>query len=146
MSEQDQDEQVDDELEAHKREAEELAQSGVETRELVCRMVPRLEFLAREVRALADRQASAADATLQLAEGQGLLARDVGRLLAETARLAELVGEPPDPARRRPGSGLYGLVAVLWSEKKGAAVGAVLGGSGAIGLVELAKLIMEAFR
>lgn len=145
MSEQDET-QVDDELDAHQREAQELAESGVETRELVCRMVPRLELLVREVRALADRQASAAEATLQLAEGQGLLARDVGRALAETQRLVELVGEPPDPARGRMGSGLYGLVATLWSERRGAAVGALVGGGGAIGIWKVAELLLEVIR
>lgn len=120
-------------------EAQELERSGVSTHILVCRLVPRVEYLIRRVELLEDRQASAAEATLQLAEGQGLLARDVGRLI-------ELVGEPPDAARQRPGSGLYGLVATLWSERRGAAVGALVGGSGALGLVELAKLIVEALR
>lgn len=143
---QDQDEQVDDELAAHEHEARELAASGVKTREIVCRMVPRVELLLREVKELADRQSATAVATLQLAEGQGLLARDVGRLLHEQARLVELVGEPPDAARRRPGSGLYGLVATLWSERRGAAVGAIVGGSGAVGLIEVAKLFLEALR
>jgi len=120
-------------------EAQELERSGVSTHILVCRLVPRVEYLIRRVELLEDRQASAAEATLQLAEGQGLLARDVGRVI-------EVVGEPPDPARKKLGSGLYGLVATLWTERRGAAVGAVLGGGGAVGLVEVARLIVEALR
>lgn len=120
-------------------EAQELERSGVSTHILVCRLVPRVEYLIRRVELLEDRQASAAEATLQLAEGQGLLARDVGRLI-------DVVGEPPDPARKRLGSGLYGLVATLWSERRGAAVGAIVGGSGAVGVIEIAKMILEVLR
>lgn len=120
-------------------EAQELERSGVSTHILVCRLVPRVEYLIRRVELLEDRQASAAEATLQLSEAIGRLAGDVGRLI-------DVVGEPPDPARKRLGSGLYGLVATLWSERRGAAVGAIVGGSGAVGLIEVAKMILEALR
>lgn len=130
---------MSDEHDEMRSEAEQLERSGVSTHKLLCLVVPRVEYAIRKIEQLEDRHASLTEASLQLSEGQGLLARDVGRLI-------ELVGEPPDPARRRPGSGLYGLVATLWSERRGAAVGAVLGGSGAVGLIEAAKLIMEIFR
>jgi hypothetical protein len=123
----------------HDDEAAELERSGVSTHQLLCRAIPRFEYLLRRMDVVEDRLASLTQADLEMAETVGRLGADVGRLI-------ELVGDPPDPARKRPGSGLYGLVATLWSERRGAAVGAVLGGSGAVGLVELAKLIVEVLR
>jgi hypothetical protein len=121
------------------REARELEESGVGTHRLVCRLVPRVEYAIRRQEATDDRLASLVEANLQLSEAIGRLAGDVGRLI-------DVVGEPPDPARKRLGSGLYGLVATLWSERRGAAVGAIVGGSGAVGLIEVAKMILEALR
>lgn len=120
-------------------EAQELERSGVSTHILVCRLVPRVEYSVRRVEAMDDRVASLVEANLQLSEAIGRLAGDVGRLI-------DVVGEPPDPARKRLGSGLYGLVATLWSERRGAAVGAIVGGSGAVGVIEIAKMILEVLR
>lgn len=121
------------------REARELEERGVGTHRLVCRLVPRVEYAIRRQEATDDRLASLVEANLQLSEAIGRLAGDVGRLI-------DVVGEPPDPARKRLGSGLYGLVATLWSERRGAAVGAIVGGSGAVGLIEVAKMILEVLR
>ena len=119
---------------AQRREAELLYRSGVDTRMLVARSIVRCEYAIRIA------QATRAT-TLENAEQLGLVA-------ADAAHVRAILGDGPDPQARPPraGSGLALQVSTLWSERRGAALGALVGGGGAIRLVELARVILEVLR
>jgi hypothetical protein len=71
----------------------------------------------------------------------------IGRMARDLGYLREAVGELPDPGKRKMGSGLLGMVSVLWSERgRAGAVGGAVGAGGIVAIVEVAKAIVEVLR
>lgn len=124
-----------------REEAAALAASDVSTRDLLARSIARSEYGIRLAESTRD---AVAVGLMRAQEAQAEQAEQTGRLMAALARVAEAVGSPPTAGHA--GSGLALLVHTLWSERRGAAVGALVGSGGAVGVIELARLIVEALR
>lgn len=135
----------EDDIEATLREASEIARGQTPDRELLARLIARVEYLVRRVEAL-----HADVAELKGAQSEHSLY--FGSVMAELGYLRAVIGEEPDLAARPPraGSGLALRVYYLWGDFVGRvgkpAVGAAVGGGAVYGLIEIAKAILEAVR
>lgn len=125
-------------------EAHAIEASDVPARALLARLISRTEHGIRVADATREAVTACLVRVQRIEEAQAEDSERTGRLLGAVARLEVVVGEPPGP--RTAGRGIALLVATLWSERRGAAVGALVGSGGAVGLLELARQIVEALR